>query len=100
LIGGISGAGVTYGWIATGSLGSGFDILVTEKLYKVLYFILLAPIIGFVLGGLMMVAVSWIFRRMRPQTVDRGFRIGQLFSAAAYSIGHGGNDAQKTMGII
>jgi inorganic phosphate transporter, PiT family len=91
LIGGVSGSGLAYG---------GFDILVKAKLFKVMYFILLAPLLGFLLGNLLMIMVSWIFRRMRPQRVDRIFRIGQLISAAAYSIGHGGNDAQKTMGII
>src|SRR5687767_421199 len=53
-----------------------------------------------VLGMTLMVAVHWIFRRATPRNVDRVFRKGQLFSAAAYSLGHGGNDAQKTMGII
>ncbi len=91
LIGGISGAGVTYG---------GWDILVKAKIYKVLYFIVAAPIIGFVLGGFIMMVVFWVVRKWRPQRVDRTFRAGQLLSAAAYSIGHGGNDAQKTMGII
>jgi PiT family inorganic phosphate transporter len=91
LIGGISGSGLAYG---------GFSMLVKAKIYKVLYFILLAPTIGFLLGALMMLLVTWLFRRARPQRVDRTFRAGQLLSAAAYSIGHGGNDAQKTMGII
>jgi inorganic phosphate transporter, PiT family len=91
LIGGLSGAGITY---------SGFDVLNTSKLYPTLRFILLAPLIGLVLGGLLMFLVYWIFRRMRPRRVDRIFRVGQLFSAAAYSIGHGGNDAQKTIGVI
>jgi inorganic phosphate transporter, PiT family len=91
LIGGISGAGVTYG---------GWGILVQAKIYKVLTFILLAPFIGFVLGVLIMIVVFWAFRRWRPQRLDRTFRGLQLLSAAAYSVGHGGNDAQKTMGII
>ncbi|HUQ01831.1 MAG TPA: inorganic phosphate transporter [Kofleriaceae bacterium] len=91
LIGGIGGSGVAY---------AGFGVLVKAKVYKVLYFILLAPLIGFGLGYIVMLAVYWMFRKMRPQKVDRVFRIGQLISAAAYSIGHGGNDAQKTMGII
>jgi PiT family inorganic phosphate transporter len=91
LIGGLCGAGLAYG---------GWDIIVQEKLTKTLYFILLAPALGFVVGSFMMLAVSWVFRRMRPSSVDRKFRVGQLISAAAYSIGHGGNDAQKTMGII
>jgi inorganic phosphate transporter, PiT family len=91
LIGGISGAGLAYG---------GWKTLVEAKLISVLYFILLAPVIGFILGSLLMLALFWIFRRWRPSKVDRTFRIGSLLSAAAYSIGHGGNDAQKTMGII
>jgi PiT family inorganic phosphate transporter len=55
---------------------------------------------GFVLGGLLLVAVSWIFRKSSPSRIDRWFRRLQLVSAAAYSLGHGGNDAQKTIGII
>jgi PiT family inorganic phosphate transporter len=91
LIGGIGGAGVAYG---------GWGILVKATIYKVLYFILLAPLIGFLLGVLLMLIVFWAFRKWRPQRVDRTFRAGQLISAAAYSIGHGGNDAQKTMGVV
>jgi inorganic phosphate transporter, PiT family len=91
LIGGLSGAGLAYG---------GPDILNWANISKTLYFIVLAPLLGFVLGGLMMFLVYWLFRRLRPQKVDRAFRIGQLLSAAAYSIGHGGNDAQKTAGVI
>src|SRR5215204_6343435 len=67
---------------------------------KTLTFIVLSPLIGMTLGFILMVAVYWIFRNVSVNRVDRGFRIGQLFSAAAYSLGHGGNDAQKTMGII
>jgi PiT family inorganic phosphate transporter len=91
LIGGLAGAGVTY---------QGWDILVAEKLYKTLWFIPLAPVIGFVLGFAIMILVFWLVSRSRPRQVDRFFRIGQLLSSAAYSIGHGGNDAQKTMGVI
>ncbi|HUS32978.1 MAG TPA: inorganic phosphate transporter [Kofleriaceae bacterium] len=91
LIGGLTGAGLAYG---------GPAVLETANLYKTLYFIILAPVIGLLLGGLLMIAVIWLFRRGRPRPVDRVFRIGQLFSAAAYSIGHGGNDAQKTIGVI
>jgi len=91
LIGGVGGAGVAH---------AGFDVLVQAKIMKVLYFIILAPLIGFVLGGFFMLILGWVFRKSRPQKVDRTFRTGQLLSAAAYSIGHGGNDAQKTMGII
>ncbi len=91
LIGGVGGSGVAY---------AGLQILVWKKIKLVLIFIIGAPLIGLVIGSLMMLLLAWLFRRTRPQKVDNGFRIGQLFSAAAYSIGHGGNDAQKTMGII
>jgi PiT family inorganic phosphate transporter len=91
LIGGLTGSGIAY---------AGFDAIVTKKLYPTLQFILIAPLLGLVLGALLMIIVSWVFRRMRPRTVDKGFRIGQLFSAGLYSIGHGGNDAQKTIGVI
>ena len=67
---------------------------------KTLTFIVLSPLIGMTLGFIFMVAVYWIFRRVSIHKIDKGFRIGQLFSAAAFSLGHGGNDAQKTMGII
>src|SRR5262245_4697934 len=88
LIGGLAGAGVTY---------AGWDVLVKAKLYKTVWFIPLAPIIGFGLGFAIMLAVYWVLKRARPRSVDRFFRVGQLLSSAAYSIGHGGNDAQKTM---
>jgi PiT family inorganic phosphate transporter len=91
LIGGLSGAGMAYG---------GVEVLNWQNISKTLYFIVLAPVIGFVLGGILMFAVYWLFRRMRPNKVDRTFRIGQLISAGAYSMGHGGNDAQKTAGVI
>jgi len=91
LIGGLSGAGVAFG---------GFGVLQWPNLEKTLQFILLAPLIGLVLGSILMFSVFWLFRKMRPQRVDRTFRVGQLMSAAAYSIGHGGNDAQKTIGVI
>jgi PiT family inorganic phosphate transporter len=67
---------------------------------KTISFIVLSPLIGMALGFILMVSVYWIFRKVSVNRVDRGFRIGQLFSAAAFSLGHGGNDAQKTMGII
>lgn len=71
-----------------------------EGWLKTLAFIVLSPLIGMVLGFILMVSVYWIFHRISVNRVDRWFRVGQLFSAAAYSLGHGGNDAQKTMGII
>ena len=67
---------------------------------KTLTFIVLSPLIGMTIGFLLMIAVYWIFHRVSVNKVDRVFRVGQLFSAGAYSLGHGGNDAQKTMGII
>jgi PiT family inorganic phosphate transporter len=92
LIGGYGGAAVTaFGGIA---------LLKPEAWIKVLIFIAASPLIGMFMGFVFMVAVHWIFRRVSPNRVDRIFRKGQLVSAAAYSLGHGGNDAQKTMGII
>jgi PiT family inorganic phosphate transporter len=91
LIGGLSGAGLAYG---------GTDVLNWKLISKTATFIVLAPLIGFAVGSVLMFLVYWLFRRMRPQKVDRTFRIGQLLSAGAYSIGHGGNDAQKTAGVI
>lgn len=67
---------------------------------KTLSFIVLSPLIGMTLGFVLMVIVYWVFHKISVNKVDRVFRIGQLFSAAAFSLGHGGNDAQKTMGII
>jgi PiT family inorganic phosphate transporter len=91
LIGGLSGAGIAF---------RGPSVLQWSNLQKTLEFIVLAPLIGLVLGSLLMFTVFWLFRKMRPRKVDRTFRVGQLVSAAAYSIGHGGNDAQKTIGVI
>lgn len=67
---------------------------------KTLSFIVLSPLIGMTLGFILMIAVYWIFHKVSVNRVDKVFRVGQLFSAGAYSLGHGGNDAQKTMGII
>jgi PiT family inorganic phosphate transporter len=91
LIGGLIGAAV---------VKVGFSGLVAAGIVKTVAFIFLSPIMGFVLGGLLLVAVSWILRRTPPARIDRWFRRLQLLSAAAYSLGHGGNDAQKTIGII
>ena len=91
LIGGLSGAGIAFG---------GVETLQLDKIAKTIYFIPLAPLMGLVVGSVMMLIVYWVFRSFRPQKVDRVFRIGQLFSAGLYSIGHGGNDAQKTAGVI
>jgi PiT family inorganic phosphate transporter len=91
LIGGVGGAGVAH---------ANLQVLVWAKVSKTLLFIVLAPIIGFALGFLIMLSIFWLFASWRPTKVDKTFRILQLVSAGAYSIGHGGNDAQKTMGII
>ena len=91
LIGGLVGAGLA---------STGWDSLVLEGIGKTALFIVLAPLIGMVIGLAIAVAVYWIFRKATPRSVDRTFRRGQLISAALYSLGHGGNDAQKTMGII
>jgi|SRR5688572_7811332 PiT family inorganic phosphate transporter len=91
LIGGFAGAGVAH---------AGWDILHWEKIIKTVEFIPLAPLMGLGIAFVLMVAVYWIFRKWRPLAVDKLFRRGQLISAAFYSLGHGGNDAQKTMGII
>lgn len=82
--------------IAKGGIGS----LISGGIFKTVAFIFVSPLLGFLLGSLMMVAVAWIFRRSRPSKVDKWFRRLQLLSAGAYSLGHGGNDAQKTIGII
>jgi PiT family inorganic phosphate transporter len=91
LIGGFAGAGVAH---------AGWDILHWEKIITTVKFIPLAPLMGLAIAFVLMVAVFWMFRRWRPLAVDKLFRRGQLVSAAFYSLGHGGNDAQKTMGII
>jgi inorganic phosphate transporter, PiT family len=91
LIGGIVGA-----VIAKGGGGN----LIAGGILKTVAFIFVSPFLGFVLGSLMMVLVAWIFRRTSPIRVDRWFRRMQLVSAGLYSLGHGGNDAQKTIGII
>jgi PiT family inorganic phosphate transporter len=93
LIGGLVGAGLA-------KAGFDFAVLKADGIAKVGVFIFLAPIIGLVGGAALMLLVYWLFRNRRPAKVDRVFRVGQLFSAAAFSLGHGGNDAQKTMGII
>ncbi len=91
LIGGLVGAGLAK---------AGVSSLITSGLLKIIAFIFVAPLLGMLLGGLLMIAVSWMFVRATPRRVDGWFRHLQLVSAAAYSLGHGGNDAQKTAGII
>lgn len=91
LIGGLAGAGL---------FKAGFGALNFDGITKVLIFIFLSPTIGLVVAFLLMVVVTWIFKDWNVRRVDKFFRIGQLISSAAYSLGHGTNDAQKTMGII
>jgi PiT family inorganic phosphate transporter len=91
IIGGFAGAGVAK---------AGFSVLNAASLEKTILFIVLSPLFGLVLGFLLMLANLWLFRKATPARVDGLFRRLQLVSAAAFSLGHGGNDAQKTMGII
>ena len=91
IIGGFAGAGVAK---------AGFSVLNAASLQKTILFIFLSPLFGMALGFLLMLANLWLFRRSTPAKVDGLFRRLQLVSAAAFSLGHGGNDAQKTMGII
>ncbi len=91
LIGGLVGAAVAK---------AGTNSLISAGLIKTIAFIVLSPLLGFFFGSLMMLIVAWVFVRSTPRYVDKWFRRMQLVSAAMYSLGHGGNDAQKTMGII
>ncbi|MGZ5137934.1 MAG: anion permease, partial [Burkholderiales bacterium] len=91
LIGGLVGAAVAK---------AGFGALIMGELLKIIAFIFVAPLLGMMLAALLMIAVSWIFVRATPRRIDGWFRRLQLVSAALYSLGHGGNDAQKTAGII
>ncbi|MFN9775006.1 MAG: anion permease [Burkholderiales bacterium] len=91
LIGGLIGATVAK---------AGVDALIGSGIILVAAFILVAPLLGFALGALLMVATSWIARSTPPRRIDRWFRRLQLVSSAMYSLGHGSNDAQKTMGVI
>ncbi len=91
LIGGLAGAAI---------IKAGFKSLVAGGLVKVSIFIFLSPVIGLVLGAFFMIIVTWLFKNSNNKKVDKKFKIGQLLSSAAFSLGHGTNDAQKTMGII
>ncbi|MGE5386083.1 MAG: anion permease [Betaproteobacteria bacterium] len=91
LIGGLVGA-------ALAKVGP--EALIMGGIWKIIAFIFIAPLLGFIIGGAIMIVVSWICRSVAPRKVDKTFRRLQLLSAAAYSLGHGGNDAQKTIGII
>ena len=91
LIGGLVGAGVAK---------AGTWALIPAGILKTVAFIFISPLLGFVLGSLLYLGISWMFVRSTPSRVDRIFRRLQLFSSSLYSLGHGGNDAQKTIGII
>src|SRR5437762_9631364 len=91
LIGGLVGAGVAK---------AGTWALIPAGILKTVAFIFISPLLGFLLGSVLFLAISWIFVRSTPTRVDRLFRRLQLFSSSLYSLGHGGNDAQKTIGII
>ncbi|HXD10191.1 MAG TPA: inorganic phosphate transporter [Anaerolineales bacterium] len=91
LIGGYAGAAIAK---------AGFSVIIAAGWTKTLVFIVLAPLIGMVLGAFFIVVLYWLFRKRTMGQADKFFRRGQLISAAAYSLGHGTNDAQKTMGII
>ncbi|MFN2613808.1 MAG: anion permease [Actinomycetota bacterium] len=97
LIGGLAGAGVA---AARGFHSVAGSVLNSESIKKTAIFIVVSPVVGLILGFFFMTLMMLIFHRARPRPVERGFRVAQLFSAAAYSLGHGGNDAQKTMGVI
>src|SRR3954451_19961854 len=99
LIGGYAGAAMMHAAIHTGA-HTMFSVIIPEGWSKTLIFIVVAPVMGMALGLIFLVAAHWILQNKPPQTVDRWFRKLQLLSAAAYSLGHGGNDAQKTMGIV
>ena len=91
LIGGLAGAAI---------VKEGFSVLVLTGWIKTVSFIVVAPLLGWVLGSFFMALILWLFRKRTPGSVDHLFRRGQLISAGLYSLGHGTNDAQKTMGII
>jgi PiT family inorganic phosphate transporter len=91
LVGGLLGAGISKGGLA---------VVQTSGVLKIAIFIVVSPVLGMLLGGVMMVLVAWVFRRSHPGRIDRWFRRLQFLSAAMFSLGHGANDAQKTMGII
>jgi PiT family inorganic phosphate transporter len=91
LIGGYAGAAI---------VKAGFDVILLSGWVKTIAFIFLAPLMGYLLGTLFIIIIYWVFRRQTPAKVDHIFRRGQLISAGLYSLGHGTNDAQKTMGIV
>jgi inorganic phosphate transporter, PiT family len=99
LMGGYAGAAMTHEAIHAG-WRSAPSVIIAAGWYKTLIFIVVAPVIGLILGLTFLTAVYWLLQHKAPQQVDKWFRKLQLVSAACYSLGHGGNDAQKTMGIV
>lgn len=99
LIGGYAGAAMARAALNRG-FGSAYGVILPQGWTKTLIFIVVAPIIGLIMALIFSVLGYWILRKRTPQNVDKWFRKLQLLSAAAYSLGHGGNDAQKTMGIV
>ncbi|MDD5489459.1 MAG: inorganic phosphate transporter [Candidatus Moranbacteria bacterium] len=91
LMGGYAGAAIAKG---------GFGVIIVSGWYKTILFLFLAPAIGLILGFLLEVAVAWVAHKKSPRAVDKWAKVLQVVSSALYSLGHGGNDAQKTMGII
>ncbi|MEW5788874.1 MAG: inorganic phosphate transporter [Pseudomonadota bacterium] len=92
LVGGLVGATLTK--------AGGLAPIVWDGFGKIVLFIVISPLVGFLIGGLLMVLVAWAFRNKTPSQVNHWFRYGQIFASGAYSLAHGGNDAQKTIGII
>jgi inorganic phosphate transporter, PiT family len=99
LMGGYAGAAMTHEALHVG-WRSAPSVIIAAGWYKTLIFIVVAPVMGLVMGWTFLVAVYWLLQHKAPQQVDKWFRKLQLLSAACYSLGHGGNDAQKTMGIV
>ena len=91
---------LTFSLIGAGFAKGGWRVLEWNGIGKTAVFVVLSPVIGGICGAIIAIAVTWLFRRATPRRVQSVFRRGQLLSAAFYSLGHGGNDAQKTMGII
>jgi len=91
LVGGFAGAAIAY---------AGWSVVHTDKIMKIAAFIFLAPMLGMLMSYLLSILLLWIFKNFNPFRLKRWFKIGQLFSSAMFSLGHGGNDAQKVMGII
>jgi inorganic phosphate transporter, PiT family len=105
LIGGYAGAAIVRGALLASDAGTSIihgsmGVIIASGWYKTLIFIAVAPIIGIILGFALKIITSWILRKTTLASVNKWSRVAQLFSAAAFSLGHGGNDAQKTMGII